>query len=342
MDHDNDWERLARLVAGDCSPAERKEIERWVARDPLRQKALEEMQAIWARAELSPQGWDAEAAWRELGPRLSGGSRTRELPGGGPRPGFRPLDQRSNRWALGAAAAIAVLVGSGLLYRTLGRPTPPSSDTPIAMREYATPAGQRAEFNLSDGTHIMLSVASRLRVPPDYGQRDREVYLEGEAYFDVQHDSTRPFRVNAGSTVAEDLGTRFAVRSYTDDDGVQVVVSQGKVAFQGTELDKGQVGRITHGGTVNVRRVELDQYLAWTDGRLVFDNTPLLEALPQLSRWYDLDFRLGDSALATLPVTATFKNQPTAAVLELLALSLGVRQERHGRMVMLYPARPSR
>jgi transmembrane sensor len=82
-------------------------------------------------------------------------------------------------------------------------------------------------------------------------------------------------------------------------------------------------------------------WFAWTEGRLVFDNTPLREALPQLSRWFDLEFRLADSSMGDVPLTATLRTQPTSDVLDNLAASLGMRQRQEGRTVTLYSTNPA-
>jgi len=339
MEHESDWERVARYVAGECPRDEAIETERWIEADPARREVAGQLRAVWAKADVAPAGWDADAAWQSVEQRLEQMPLARSVLGPDRRPAVR--------WRLRVAAAAAVVllaIGASLLYTQFG-PGSKQSPTvsPVAMRDYVTPSGARAELNLSDGTQVMLGVASRLRVPTDYGVRDRQVFLEGEAYFDVRHDPARTFLVRTSGTVIQDLGTRFGIRAYSDDRAVQVVVAEGRVTLQGTPLAQGQLGRAAGGGPVAVKTgVDVDRYLAWTQGRLVFDNTPLREALPQLDRWYDLDFRLGDSTLRGLPVTATFKNQPTDEVLDLLALTLGLRQERHGRVVTLYPARPVR
>lgn len=330
MEHESDWARVARYVAGECPRDEAIETERWIEADPARREIVAQLRTVWTKADVAPAGWDADQAWQSVEQKLEHVSRVPSV----------------LRWGLRVAAAAAVVllaIGVGLLYTKFGPRSKPSlTVSPVALRDYITPAGARAELNLSDGTHVMLGVASRLRVPTDYGARDRQVFLEGEAYFEVRHDSSRAFLVHSGGKVIQDLGTRFGVRAYADDRAVQVVVTEGRVTLQGTTLAQGQLGRAARGGPVAVKTgVDVDRYLAWTQGRLVFDNTPLRDALPQLDRWYDLDLRLGDSLIAALPVTATFKNQPTDEVLDLLAQTLGLRQERRGRIVTLYPARPA-
>jgi transmembrane sensor len=344
MEHESDWERIARYAAGQCSPDEAIETQRWIEADPARRALAAQLGTIWANADLTPTGWDSAAAWTALEARLDGMPRASALTRRIRTTTLWPDRKPTVRWNLrlaAAAAAVALALGAGVAYRQLRARAEPST-SPVALRDYVTPRGQRADFNLADGTHVLLGVASRLRVPADYGARDRQVYLEGEAYFEVRQDRARPFVVRTGGTVTQDIGTRFVVRAYSDDHAVQVVVAEGRVRLQGTELARGQLGRVAGAGPVTVKTgVDLDRYLAWTEGRLVFDNTPLRDALPQLDRWYDLDFRLGDSSLASLPVTATFKNQPTDEVLDLLAQTLGLRQERRGRVVTLYPARPA-
>ncbi len=351
MDDEMHWERLGRYVAGECSADEAAEVERWIGGDATRRAAVVEMRTIWTNADVAPAGWDAEAAWQALEPRLRTAT---PLPLRRASAADRRVAPRRSALSVGLriAAAIALVAGAGVLGARLRRPSiEPAPSTPVAMREHVTPRGQRAVFNLPDGTHVVLSVASRLRVPADYGTGARDVYLDGEAYFEVTHDEPKPFSVHAASAVARDLGTRFGVRAYADESGMQVVVAEGEVGLRpaaGPQRDErlltaGQLGRVDPSGTVTVRTgVKLDRYLAWTDGRLVFDNTPLREALPQLGRWYDLDFTLGDSSLGTLPLTATFKNQPTADVLELLALTLGMRQERQAGTITFYRAGASR
>src|SRR5689334_5497922 len=112
MDQHVDWERLGRYVTDQCSPDEAAEVERWIALDPTRRKAVRDMQAIWANAQVAPTGWDVAKAWQELSPRLDQVGVGEPIPTRVTRPWFTPA------WGLRIAAALAVLVGGGLLYRS--------------------------------------------------------------------------------------------------------------------------------------------------------------------------------------------------------------------------------
>jgi ferric-dicitrate binding protein FerR (iron transport regulator) len=191
----------------------------------------------------------------------------------------------------------------------------------------------------------MLAGGSTLRYPSVFSGASREVALEGEAAFRVEHDERRPFKVHAGDLVATDLGTEFLVRAYPENAGALVVVRSGTVAVapaDGREpptgervIRPGERGRLDQNGAPVVEPADTAAYFAWTRGLLVFDGTPLREALPQLSRWYDLEFRLADSALGSIPLSGTLDRTLTEERLELLAGALGLTQVRIGRVVTL-------
>lgn len=353
MNDDIGWEILDRYFGGQCTPDEIEGIERWAERGPAHAEFLASARAAWEATGVVPKRFDVDAAWGTVRRRMGSPARPAVMRllrwRSAPAPARFTLP--SDRSFPYVAAAIVVLMASGALVwkaggtRWLGGSLPKSAPA----REYLTQRAQRADFHLRDGTHVLLGVASRLEVPADFGRkgRGRDVVLQGEAYFEVRHDSTSPFLVHTADAVTEDVGTAFVVRAYPGEAGAQVAVTEGRVVVhpgggapkgRGTLLNRGQVGKIQRGGPVAVLDVpDLGPYVGWTNGRLVFQDTPLREALPRLSRWFDLEFRLADTSLAGRHLTASLSDQPTAEVLDLLALSLGVRQERRGAVVTLYP-----
>jgi transmembrane sensor len=345
-----DRELVERYLAGHASPAECERVEAWLAEDPdrwaqlselleaassaaLSKAAIDEAKAdVWARL-ASQLGWPPDSQARRAAMRPP-----RELP-----VGSRPW---LTTWRLVAAALVAVIAGSALgalLIRRHGLPPR------VAVQLAATSRGQRAEFRLPDGSRVMLGVASTLRYPRDFPAGSREVALDGEAYFEVVHDPQRSFLVHAGDLVARDVGTQFMVRVYPEDAGARIVVREGRVAIRAAAgkaaervVAPGQLGRLGPSREPTIESADTATWFGWTEGRLVFDGTPLREALPQLSRWFDLEFRLADTALAEVPLTATLKTQPTMDVLNNLAASLGMRQRRVGQIVTLYSTEPDR
>ena len=204
------------------------------------------------------------------------------------------------------------------------------------MREYATPRGRRAVLRLLDGTEITLNADSKLRAPVTFAARQRDVYLEGEAYFSVVHDAARPFIVHTAGGAVRDIGTRFGVHAYGDAEHERIAVVEGAVALAGTPLRAGQVATLSRTGTIRVlRNARVTDEVAWTRGRLVFTNVPLEEAAERLGRWYDLDVRVIDPALARRPVTGSYGDEPVAQVLTLITAAVGARYEWQGRTVAI-------
>jgi transmembrane sensor len=190
---------------------------------------------------------------------------------------------------------------------------------------------------LPDGSSAVLGPLSRLALAAAYGDAARELVLTGQAWFEVQHDAARPFRVRAGGALIEDLGTAFSVAS--DDGEVRVAVSSGSVLLQDTSLSRRGRGatlragdRATHGadGRITVERgAGADAELEWTRGRLVFDNATLSRVRTELRRWYGLDLRV-DPTLVERHLTASFAGEPVDQVLRTIGLALGASIERRG------------
>ncbi len=346
---DLDWELFDRYLAGVATPAEREEFERWLAAEPDRAGLLLALGGALEALEDDVTQEELESVWEGVAERAGLTSpEPSSVTAAEPQPArFALAESPRPRWRLGVglAAAAVLTVGAVLAGRQLlidGR----RSEVPTAERVVTVPRGQRGQFRLPDGTEVLLGAGSTLRHPLAFAVRSREVTLEGEAYFTVEHDERRPFRVRAGDLIATDLGTEFLVRAYPEQAGARVVVRSGTVAVRpvgardssepGRVVRPGELGRLDAAGLPLVEQADTAAYFAWTTGTLVFDGTPLREALPRLSRWYDLDFRLADSSLGAIPLSGRLDQTLTPARLELLAGSVGLEQVRRGRMVTFY------
>lgn len=372
-----DLELIDRYLAGDCTPDEIVVVERWIAARPENTELLATLRSEFGILNDSAPPSDPHAVWRRIADgidRIEDAARVKhqgaEVGAGVPSRASRgPIPLRvvpgcarerapsaatsMRRVAILAsrvAAALALAVGATLVVRGATHDQAPARVASVAPpRVYAAVPGQRAEFRLSEGTRVVLAPGSRLTVPVDYDSLARVVTLEGQAYFDVAHDVTKPFVVRAGDALVHDLGTRFDIRAFRNEAAVRVVVTQGKVqlgrapaagramaAESGPRLVAGDVGRLRSTGAVSITRgVDTARFVAWTKGHLVFNRTPIREALAELSRWYDVDVRLADTSLDDRTLTATLRDQPLAEVLSLVALSLGADLERMGRTATL-------
>ena len=210
---------------------------------------------------------------------------------------------------------------------------------------YTTAVGRRDSVRLRDGGRVILGPGSQLIVAAGYGasQRVREVELHGEAYFDVVHDTTRPFVVRAGNATVRDVGTSFDVRS---DSGsrVQVVVTSGSVALVSTVsndsvlLSRGEIGVVEPDGRVTAQHgVRVEPYLAWMRDSLIFRETPVSEVSSSLRRWYGVSLHVDDSALERQHITMILAGDPLDRVLRMIGLQLGAEVERRGDSAIVRP-----
>jgi ferric-dicitrate binding protein FerR (iron transport regulator) len=339
-----DRELLDRYLSGDVSPEEGARVEAWLAEDPERWAQFATLRDQIAQAALSESA--VEEAKAEVWARLEGEvGRVKEVG-----PGARARRSRGPAWKfalstgrpwltsgqLAAALIVAVIGGSALGVLLLrSRPSAPAQ----AMRIAATPPGQRAIFRLPDGTQVVLGVASALRYPAAFRNGSREISLKGEAYFEVVHDPRRPFVVRAADLVAQDLGTEFTVRAYPEDAGARVVVREGRVAIRAAAratgapervVAPGQLGRLGGGGEPIVEPADTAAYFAWTEGRLVFTNTPLREAVRQIERWRDVEIHLSSSDIGERRFTTSFGDESTPAILEVIGTGLGLDVVQNG------------
>lgn len=346
---------LARYLSGEGSGSEASEVENWIAADPANRRLVEALRLAWSRPR-PPEFDSGDVLWNRIAARLDQPiPRPTLVPerGRAAEPRWRDLPtRRVVRLLPAAAAVILVIAGAALLERSR------RASAPVSMREVATRRGQRAALSLPDGSRVLLAPDSWLRIPTaDGGTRTKvaiDLYLQGEAYFDVRHDSTRPFRVHTATALIEDIGTEFVVAAYPETPRMRVAVVSGVVALRRytrvaalravdsanarplLTLTRGNLAELDSTGTaVLTRDVNLDPYVSWTQGSLVFDGTPLRDVVPMLARWYDLDIQLTDSALGGRRLTASFRDEPVSQVLELIGRSLEVQIERQGRSIVV-------
>jgi transmembrane sensor len=195
---------------------------------------------------------------------------------------------------------------------------------------HTTAVGEQQVLRLEDGTRVTLDTATRLRVR--FGASERRLILEsGQALFDVAHDPERPFRVAAGSTEVVALGTVFGVRRTAG--GARVTLVRGDVAVTDAAAGRGGAWRLEPGQRLETSRpdagavpVDAAVETSWSQGRLVFRQTPLREAVAEVNRYLPEKIVLAAEPVAGVPVNGVFavgdRDAFVAAVSELFNLTV--------------------
>jgi ferric-dicitrate binding protein FerR (iron transport regulator) len=186
---------------------------------------------------------------------------------------------------------------------------------PRAIEDYhllAVPRGGEYQLALADGTRVWLNSDSRLRFPLPFAAGEREVYLDGEAYFEVQRDEERPFIVRTDAGTVRVLGTAFNVSVYPEKRGIVTTLVTGKVVVAAGEalvhLAPGEQAAWREGDErFSVQAVDAAHYTSWIKGVFEFEDTALCDILAYLSRWYNVDFEFADQEVAALRFTGGAK-----------------------------------
>ena len=342
-----DWDRLARYVSGESGAVERADIERWAASSESNRAMLESLKRRW-NAAGDGATWNVDAAWARLAPRLRNVQAEPAVVDIRSRGAQRPAWTRITRLVPLAAAAV-LLVAVAVKMRSGTETT--GSAVALTSSEMRTSAGEQRTFDLADGSTVTLGAASTLRVAEGFGTSTREVYLEGQAFLRVVHDSTRPFVVNAAGTRTTDLGTAFEVRAYPNE-GVRVVVTEGMVEVRrdsgmvgdSAVLHPGDVADVPTTGAIVKSQQNVERLLGWTRGELVFEDTPLSDAARDLERWFDIEVRFEDPALRSLRWNATPKiGDPLETILQLIETTFQadrVRASRSGNVITIRRGAP--
>ncbi|MFA6981237.1 MAG: FecR domain-containing protein [Ignavibacteriaceae bacterium] len=211
----------------------------------------------------------------------------------------------------------------------------------IELQELITANAEHKEVELSDGTVVYLNSASKLRFPKSFSNTAREVYLEGEGYFEVEHNDV-PFIVRTPTAVVEDIGTEFNIK--VRGEKTQIVVKSGVVAVRSIMSDVNNKVLMSAGKMSEVKKdsspilphkVDVERYLAWRNGTLVFEHTPLSDVLAELTRQYNVYCQLSEPTLGRQTLTGTFNNEPLEDVLSAICLTLDLRYKKNEQGVII-------
>lgn len=243
--------------------------------------------------------------------------------------------QRSNKTfrILNALSRVAAILFIPLLVATFWNFYHPINSMHVqqySMQEITSPPGIRSQVILPDGTKVWLNAESTIQFPIPFHKESRSISLLGEAFFDVTKNPDQPFIVESGKVKVQVLGTRFNFKAYANDPTIEVILEEGKVALNMPdnasqhEAQMNPGDRLVYEKTSNVstiRNGNMNKYIAWHTGKLIFNNTPITEVAQMLSRWYGIEVIVADAEIMNYRFTTTFENESLFQVTELLGLS---------------------
>lgn len=338
---DEDWNAIARYLAGESSPEEASRVRQALSERPDGGRSIVALDELLRQsAALPPSPGEVEAALASVLAR-------RDAPESRGHATARPAGRAWSRGVVRAAAIVVTVAAALTLWRSVGRRSDSSASIHRATggeTRHETAVGRLDSLRLPDGTRVVLGPASELVLAPRYGSERRLVTLRGEALFHVAHDASHPFVVRTSSAEVRDVGTIFVVAH--SEERTRVSVVEGAVAIRPASttvaevvLQEGDRASVVTSGALDVERgVETSDDLAWTQSRLVLRDATIADAGRELRRWFGIELRVSDSAIAARRVTATFDASGGAGVERVLAAMLGSAARRMGDTIWLAPA----
>ncbi|PUZ21534.1 FecR family protein [Chitinophaga costaii] len=226
-----------------------------------------------------------------------------------------------------------------LVYDAAGTPAAAGSNI---LNTITTPRGGTFAIVLTDGSKIWLNAASSLRFPAYFAGSDRTVELQGEGYFEIAPDASRPFHVISGDQTLDVLGTHFNISHYTDESAIITTLTAGSVRVKTNSdtalLTPGQQSLVRNNDITHIIHVQKEadtgQALAWQHDMFQFNNADIITIMHQLSRWYNVEV-VFEGPLPTEHFSGKIsRNVPASGVLKILAAS-GINFKIAGRKIIL-------
>lgn len=312
-------DQITSYLAGECTPEEELAIGGLIHTDSEYKETYAAFSKIWNTPVLQPvkDSYDVDSAWLKVSSKTV----------------YRPMTvvhhERSRKPAVMrvlkyAASIAAVLLLAFTIYQI-------SRDNSVVLKTYATGKQVSSPLALSDGSNIVLNSGSEVKYPEKFGSDNREVYFWGEAFFEIAPDPTRPFVIETGDARIKVLGTSFNVKAHPGSGLTEVVVNTGTVLFYYVDqndiilgqviLHKGDKGVYNHTTHQLARELNEDvNFISWKTNILVFNEVSLDKVMKVIGEKYGVKFRMDNSELSKLKLTATFDHESLDSVLEVLSL----------------------
>ncbi|AHW61495.1 FecR family protein [Draconibacterium orientale] len=306
---------IIKYLQGTASEAEIETFFQWLDESEKHRNEFIELKKIWA---LTSKFENKEGvSWSDIQPEFS-----------------KPVKKRFLYSFIKNAAVFILLIGIGAIaqYFFFGE-----KDEHVYARSFAVtaPAGQMTNIELPDGTLVMLNSGTSLQYNSEFSSGKREVYLEGEAFFDVQKDVEHPFTVKSDYLGVRVYGTSFNIQAYPEDREFTATLIEGSIGLldkNGYELSKLEPGEKAFfndsTASIEIRKVDTEMYTSWKDGLVTFRNEKMDYIAKQIERWYNVEIIIQKEGLCDERYFGTIlKNKPIDQILDVLKLTTSLEYE---------------
>lgn len=301
---------IGKYLAKEATREEMNLLEEWVKKDPDNKKTFRDLKQTWmlSNAEHVNQQINLDAEWEQLNSTIfSEEEYTDILPP-------ETINFNYNKFLKMAAIIVIVLTAGYFLFYLISNPS----------TEQLVAGNSVVSSKLPDGTEVTLNHNSILKYPKIFASNIRTVQLQGDAYFDVTHDLSKPFIIQTKNIQVEVLGTSFYVNAKVEQPTVDVFVQTGKVAIIGNKKEKlfliaGEKGTFNKSNGQLIKEENRDQnFISWKTRQLIFNNESLVNVVDKLNQTYHTNIMIDNPDIYNCLLTATFEEQSLEIILEVL------------------------
>lgn len=326
---------LSRKLSGEILDDERKELDSLTATDPRLRKETDTLHAYWRKNDSDQDEEHTSNAFEKLKDQMRAAD-----------PQLWPAESDAPRnikwWALMARMAAAIVVLVGAYYVLLATGLIPGEED--GLRAEYNIRGTRSHIKLADGTTVWLNSDSELKYPLRFKGNKREVYLKGEAFFDVAKNAEKPFIVHTETMTVNVLGTSFNVKAYPNDSVSETTLITGEVEVEIQKTDKKIRLRPAEKLVINSSTDSLQSPViatqpliirptyfskndsaivetAWVDNKFVFHDESFSSLASRMERWYNVSIRFENTTITQLRFTGIFNKESLEQALDALQLT---------------------
>lgn len=224
----------------------------------------------------------------------------------------QPVHRNSRTLKYAMAAAIIILcAGTAAYWYASGRYNRKNEQAQAAA-PVQSPVYKIQTIHLPDGSTVILKADSKLHYPAAFTGTTRDVYLEGEGYFDIRHKARQPFLVHTGKITTRVLGTAFDIKAYPSDEAVEITVTRGRVQVMQNNKSLGlltanqQISFNKTSDAFQLKKVDVQPIVAWKPAEILFDDITMQEAMKKIEQKFNVVIEFANPAIKDCRVTATF------------------------------------
>lgn len=273
-------------------------------------------------------------------------------------------------FTLGKVAAVALIIVASVFFIHRILQPKVGNFTEVAFCEIKAPFGTTTEITLPDGSHVWLNAGSKLRYNPGFGYQNRNLSLDGEAFFKVAKNKALPFIVKTSDISIKAVGTEFNVKAYQNEGTIEALLVEGKISITRNGLKKESFGEITlvpnqkatfvkektsfdiadiksfkeelpskikveTGKVYILPKIDPSPAIAWKENRMIIRGEAMESLIIKLERKYDVKIKIESEYLQNFRFSGTLENETLQQVLDVIKLSAPIDYEIEGKVVTI-------